>query len=108
VLPSIENILSFSEENLLHFDTVQPVKMQSLDEVLERAASRSRTWGVDVNKIVTTLRDEEVHRQTTHWSWILGIVIIISSFEILWFVGFKLTNRYYPSKWESASRPEES
>jgi len=55
VLPSVENILHVSEENMLEPNIDQPTHLERLDEILERATSRSLTRGLDVNKIVNTL-----------------------------------------------------
>jgi hypothetical protein len=35
VLPNIENILNFSEEDLLQPDATQPVELQHFDEIVE-------------------------------------------------------------------------
>jgi hypothetical protein len=68
------------------------VNLQHLDEILERATSRSHTQGLAVNKVMNTLSDEEVYQRPTHWSWIIGIAIVFLGFGILWLVWFKLTN----------------
>jgi hypothetical protein len=52
VLPNFENILNFSEENLLRPDAIQPVELQHLGGIVERATARSFTQGIAVNKIV--------------------------------------------------------
>ena len=51
----MENILNFSEEDLLQSDAMQPVDFQHLDEIMERGTRRSLTAGIEVNKMVTTL-----------------------------------------------------
>jgi hypothetical protein len=56
VLPNIESVLNFSEEVLLQPDVIQPVELQHFIEILERATAISFTQGIDVNKIVTSLR----------------------------------------------------
>jgi hypothetical protein len=52
VLPNIENILNFSEEDLLQPDAIQPVELEHLDEIMEQGTARRFTQGVGVNKIV--------------------------------------------------------
>ena len=51
----MENILNFSEEDFLQSDAMKPVDLQHLDEIMERATTRSLTAGIEVNKMVTTL-----------------------------------------------------
>ena len=48
-------------ERLLQPDAMQPVDLQHLDEIMERANTRSLTAGIDVNKMVTTLRGKGVY-----------------------------------------------
>jgi hypothetical protein len=55
VLPNVENILHVSEENMLQPNIDQPTHLERLDEILERATSRSLARGLDVNKILNTL-----------------------------------------------------
>ena len=93
VLPSVENILYVSEENMLQPNLVQTTHLERLDEILERATSRSLTRGFDVNKIVNTLRKEDVPQPPVHLSWIIGIVIIFLSLGILWTTWSKFTTR---------------
>jgi len=52
VLPNIENILNFSEEDLLQPDVTQPMELQHLDEIVEWATARIFTQDNGVNKIV--------------------------------------------------------
>jgi hypothetical protein len=65
MLPYIESVLNFSEEDLLQPDAIQPVELQHLDEIVERATARSSTEGIDVNTTVITLRSKLVYRQST-------------------------------------------
>jgi hypothetical protein len=104
MLPNIENILNFSEEDLLQPDVMQPVELQHLDETAERATSSSCTQSIDVNKIITTLQGKEMYRQPTDWLWIIGVVIVLMVLGILWFVWFKLTDRYFPCIWKRTPR----
>jgi len=76
VLPNMENILNFSEEGLLKLDAMQPVDLQHLVEIMERATTRNLTADIDVSKMVTTLRGKGVYRQPTSWSWVIGIIIV--------------------------------
>jgi hypothetical protein len=74
VLPSIENILIFHEESLLQFNVDQTVDLRHLEEIMERANSRSQTRGIDVAKLTTTLHKEDDHRQSARWLWVKGKV----------------------------------
>ena len=107
VLPNVENILKFSEEDLLQSDAIQPVNLQQLDRILEQATSRSYTQGVDVNKIVTTLHGKETERQSTHWLWIIGVVVIFLGVGILWFIWFKLPTRHCLCMWKCPQKPKQ-
>jgi hypothetical protein len=81
----MENILNFFEEDLLQPDAMQTVDLQHLDEIMERATTRSLTAGIDVNKMVTTLRGKALYRQPTSWSWVIGIIIVFITLGILCF-----------------------
>jgi hypothetical protein len=106
VLPNMENILNFSEEEILQPDAMQSVDLRHLlDEIIERATSRSLTAGT-VNKMVTTLRGKGVYRQPTIWSWVIGIIIVFIILGVLCFAWFKFTNRLCPCIWKCALSPE--
>jgi len=61
VLPNIESIPNFSEEDLLQPYVIQPVELQHLDEIVEQDTARSFTEGIDVNTTVTILRGKGVY-----------------------------------------------
>jgi hypothetical protein len=61
VLPNIDNVLNLQEEGLFQPDILQPLTLQRLDGIIERATSRGYTRSVDANKITTMLRDSDVH-----------------------------------------------
>lgn len=94
MLPSIENILNFSEEYLLQADTTRPVDLPHLDDIVERASSRGYTRGVDVSKVVTALRSREIYYQLPRGTWILAIVLAFAGHGILWFIWFKNTSNH--------------
>ena len=107
VLPSIENILHFSEESLLQSDTVQPLTLQHLDGIVEGETSRSHTRGTDMIKITNTLRGEDKYQQSTPWLRIIGTTIMFLGLGILWFVRSKSTNKYCPYLWKCTLRPKQ-
>ena len=63
VLPNIDNVLNFSEENLLQMNANYSVDWHHLDDIVERVTSKGYTRGIDVNKVVTALRGREVYHQ---------------------------------------------
>jgi hypothetical protein len=105
VLPNVENMLNFSEKDLLQPGMMQPVEKQHLDEIVERATARSFTQGTDVNKIVYTVRGKEMYRQPTSWSWIIDIIVLLTIIGILWFIWFKFTNKFCPCIWSCTLSP---
>ena len=66
VLPSVENILNFSEEGLLQSAAIQPEDLQQLDRIVERATSRSHPEGVDISRMTAALRVKDADRHSTH------------------------------------------
>jgi hypothetical protein len=78
VLPNIENVLNLQEKGLLQTVVLQPLTLQRLDGIIERATSRGYTRSLDVNKITTTLRDSDVHYRPQHKSCIVGIVVMLT------------------------------
>ena len=102
VLPSVENILNFSEEGLLQSAAIQPEDLQQLDGIVERATSRSHLEGVDISRMTAALRVKDANRQSTHWLWIMGIIIIILflCIGIVWFIWFKFSPRQCPCIWK--------
>jgi len=69
VLPNVDKILNFAEEDLFQMDVYsQTVDLHHLDDLTERADSRSYTQGIDAVKMFTTLRNES---ESTHY--ILGM-----------------------------------
>jgi hypothetical protein len=58
LLPNIENILHFSEEHLLKAEVRLPLELPQLNDLVERAASRSYTRGIDVRRTIVTLQDQ--------------------------------------------------
>jgi len=105
VLPSIENILHFSEENMLQSNAIPPVNLQHLDQILVQATSRGHMRGAEVNKIVNALRDAKVHQQPIHWSWIIGIAIVSLGFGSLWTVWLRLIDKYCPYVRKCVAKP---
>ena len=75
VLPTIENALHPSEESVLQSITGQPADLQRLDDILVRAASRSRVRGIEVTRAVGTLQGTKASQPPLHLRWILGIAL---------------------------------
>ena len=92
VLPNIDDILHFSEEGVLQSDVNLPAKLQRLDEILVRATSRSHTRSTQVARIVTALRDAEVHRQPIHRLWFVSIAIVSIVIGLLWSIWLRPIN----------------
>ena len=100
VLPNIDKILNFSEENLLQTDAIQPVDLHHLDDIVERVTSKGYTRRIDVNKVITALRGREVYHQPSHRTVIVVLMIVLTGLGIVWFIWFIVTGQYYPCEWE--------
>jgi len=97
VLPNVENILKFSEENLYQAEVhAHIVDLQHLDDIVERANSRSYTQGIDVAKMNTTLRNWKVNQDSTHWVWLFDIIIASKGCGALWPVWIKFIKGHCP------------
>jgi hypothetical protein len=106
MLPNTDNILNFSEENLLQTEAMHPVDLHHLNDIVERVTSKGYTQGIDVNKVVTALRGGEVYHQPSHRTLIIVFMIVFAGLGILWFTWFKVTGQYYPCKWECIMQPK--
>jgi hypothetical protein len=74
-LPNVDKILNVAED-LFQADVYgQTVDLQRLDGLIEKADSGSYTHGVDVAKILTTLRNEKVTQHSTSWVWPFILVV---------------------------------
>ena len=72
MLPSIDKVLNSLEEDLFQADDhPSEVSLQHLDGLVERASSRSQTQGIDIDKMVTTLRSCLV-RNNGRGPWVKG------------------------------------
>jgi hypothetical protein len=92
VLPNVEKILNFAEEDLLQTRTnTQAVNLHRLDELVERAGSKSYTQVIDAAKIHTTLRKEQVAQHTTFWVWPITVIVASIGCGALWHIWYKLT-----------------
>ena len=98
VLPNIDNILNFSEENLLQMDANHSVDLHHLDDIVERVTSKGYTRGIDVNKVVTALRGREVYHRPSHGILFIVLMVIPTGFGILWFIWFRVTRQCNPCK----------
>jgi len=85
VLPSIDKVLNSLEEDLFQADDhPSEVNLQLLDGLVERASSGSQTPGIDIDKMVTTLRSRRMNQPDTHWVWILIVIIASMACGALW------------------------
>ena len=87
-LPNVKNIIHFSEETLLQTAIQHSVGLQYLDDLVERATSRSATQGLDVGKAVTALKSREINHPPSPKVWILGIVVALTGLGIVWLIWF--------------------
>jgi len=95
VLPSIENVLNSLEEDLFQADNHHPeVDLQHLDGLVERASSGSQTQGIDIDKMVTTLRSRRMNQPNTQWVWIIIVIVASIGFGALWPVWLKFIKKY--------------
>ena len=105
MLPSIDKILNSLEEDLFQADTHHPeVDLQHLDGLVERASSGSQTQGIDIDKMVIDLRNENMNRPTTHWVWIIVVIIISMACGAIWPIWVKLFTKCCPRIRECATR----
>ena len=83
MLPNIHDILNSLERELLQPSFKEPVAMQLVNAVIERATSRSTASGFNVKHIIRTLHDEQQQHQPSTLSWIIGATAICISIVIL-------------------------
>jgi hypothetical protein len=101
MLPSIENILNFAEADMLQTNNhAQAVDLHRLDELVERADSRSNTQRMDTAKIMTTLRDGAVKQKEISWVWFIVIIMISIGSGALWHIWGKIVKRCCPVIWK--------
>jgi hypothetical protein len=110
LLPNIEKLLQFSEESLLQANPPQPMDLNSLDAIVERATSNSYAQGIDVTKLANTLREISTYQQPTRWSWVIGIIAIILLLSLIIgrFSWIKCTGRQYPCLWIRKPKRQQS
>jgi hypothetical protein len=106
VVTNIDNILNFSDENLLQTDAIHPVYLHHLDDIVERVTSRGYTRGIDVNKVITALRGRKVYHQPSHRTLTAVFMVVLAGLGILWSICFVVTGQYYPRKWECKMQPK--
>jgi hypothetical protein len=101
VLPNIEKILNISEESMLQADKLNPLDWRHLNEIWERATSRSMARGIGVDRIVAALKGDKTQQQSTSWSWITGSICLLSGMGIIELLWYKCTNKRTPGAQES-------
>ena len=90
MLQNVENILNGIEQELLQFHPQDPVDLDAVNSVLERATSRSATSGTDVNYLLRTLQGEQLRRQSSNQVWLIVSIVILVAVTILVLIYFKL------------------
>jgi hypothetical protein len=107
LLPNVDNILRFSEENLLQTDAVRPMELQHLDGLIERVASRGNAKGLDVNRATVVLQDREVSRHSSDKTLIIVGVTVAIEVVIIGLIWYRVRGRCWPCKWRCLrqSRP---
>ena len=95
ILPNIENVLHLSKENMLQAETKQPVDLQHLDNLVERATSRIATQEIDMSKTIMALRGREVIHPPSSQLWIVGIVAV-AGLGIVWIIWIMSPGTNYP------------
>ena len=97
VLPSIDKVLNSLEEDLFQADGHHPeVDLQHLDGLVEHASSSSQTQGIDIDKMVTTLRSRRMNQPNTQWVWIIIVIIASIACGAVWPIWVKLFNKCCP------------
>ena len=89
VLPNVDNILCFSEEHLLKAEAKLPLELPQLNDLVERAASRSYTRGIDVSKTIVTLQNQGMTHSSSLKMWIISVAVIVTGLAILWIIWIK-------------------
>ena len=96
ILPNIENILHFSEEQLLQIEVQHSMELQHLYDLMEQANSRSYTKGLNVRKTVAILQHREVKQSPSPRIWIIGIIIALTGSGIVWLIWVMSPGTNYP------------
>jgi hypothetical protein len=104
VLNGIEKILNVSEESMLQADKLNPIDVQHLNEIWERATSRSMARGIGVDRIVAALKGDEPQQQSTNRSWFIDSICLLSGMGIIGILWYKCTNKRAPGV-QGSQRP---
>ena len=86
ILPNVANIIHSLEETVFQANEHRSVNLQNLDAIVERAASRGYTQGLDVSKVVTALRSRESSRPPSRNTWIFSVAIALIGIGIVWLI----------------------
>jgi hypothetical protein len=91
VMPNVENLLNSQEKtSLLQLKDSRLIDLSKLDTVIERAASRSQTRGIDVERLTERMQGKDERHITDVWLWVTCTLVIILSVVILVLIRFKL------------------
>jgi hypothetical protein len=95
VLPNIENLLnSLEETSLLQLKGNQPIDLPKLDSIIERAASRSQTRGINVGRLTEMMQGDKGRHRPDVWLWVTSTAVVILSIAIVWLIRLKLAKMY--------------
>jgi hypothetical protein len=104
ILPNIKEILHYSEESMLQVNSTEPIDLQRIDNIIERATSRENVRGIDLDRVASTLHHREVSDRSSYVTWILSLVIILAGLGILWLV-WANANKLYFCHWKRTHSP---
>jgi hypothetical protein len=91
VVPNIENLLnSLEETGLLQLKESQPIDLSQLDNVIERATSRSQTRGIDVGRLTEMMQGNNERHYPDVWLWITCTFAVVLSTVIILLIRFKV------------------
>jgi hypothetical protein len=95
ILPNIKEILHYSEERLLQVNSTDPIDVQRVDSIIERATSRASVRGFDLDRVASTLQYREVSDRSSYVIWILSLVLVLAGLGILWLVWGNTAKMYF-------------
>jgi hypothetical protein len=74
VLPNVDDILNIGERELLQNHPHALADLRPVENIIERATSRSTRPGLDVSRLTTTLRNT-AGEESTLLPWIIGVTV---------------------------------
>jgi hypothetical protein len=95
ILPNIKEILHYSEESMLQINSTDPIDLQRIDGIIERATSRASVRGFDLDRVTSTLQYREVSNRSSYVIWILSLLLVLAGLGILWLVWGNTIKKYF-------------